>query len=128
MLLHVLDRGDHSVPPLPWDPAGLEKAARAPRTRSRRPAADPSLNAAGRSASIEDGADRLERESAALAKEVQRLRARASQQDESLARLADALCALRSDRQELHAENRKLRLALRESHRPSSRAVRVRIA
>jgi chromosome segregation ATPase len=63
-----------------------------------------------------------------LIEELERLRARASQQEESLARLADALSALRSDREELRAENRELRQALGEERRLRSRARVVRFA
>jgi hypothetical protein len=112
----MLDRGDDGNVPFPLrHPPGLAASARAPRTRSQRPAADTSLTAAGRSASISDNGPPELGDKSALSEEVERLRARVSQQDESLARLADALGALRSDRDALDAENRKLRLSLRES-------------
>jgi hypothetical protein len=68
-----------------------------------RPAVKP-LTAAGRTAS--DGA---------LVREVEQLRRRATQQDETTVRLVEALRTLRRGCQALREENRELRAALEHS-------------
>jgi hypothetical protein len=52
-----------------------------------------------------------------LESEVAKLRRRVGQQDESIARLAEALRALRRAGQALRAENRELRLAVQQADR-----------
>jgi hypothetical protein len=73
---------------------------------------------AGRTGSSEGGAEPFESaERAELTNEVERLRKRARQQEEALARLVEALSAMRRGGRALRAENRELRLALQEASR-----------
>ena len=84
-------------------------------TGSPRSAAE-SLNAAGRSTSPEHGDTPGEQKKRdPLLEEVERLRKRVNQQEESLVRMAVGLGALRRAGQALRAENRELRLAVHES-------------
>ena len=121
----MLNRGeDNVVPLLSRHPSSLsESAKRAPLPSSPRPAAE-SLTAAGRSTSPERGdALRGQKERDPLLDELQRLRKRVNQQEESLARLAAALRALRRAGQALRAENRELRLAVQESEAAAEEGV-----
>jgi hypothetical protein len=109
----VLDRGDdNTVPFLPRHPSAIKASADGAETPTR-PAAD-SLTVAGRPTSTSAGlGDSTERHS--LAKEVERLRKRARQQDETLIHVARAMRSLRRAGQALRAENRELRLALQQA-------------
>jgi hypothetical protein len=86
-----------------------------PPTGTPRPAAE-SLNAAGRSNSSESGVPSGEQKKRdPLLEEVERLRKRVNQQEESIVRMAAGLRALRRAGQALRAENRELRLAVHQS-------------
>jgi hypothetical protein len=109
----VLDRGDDNIVPfLSRHPSAITTSTdgAAPPTR---PAAD-SLTVAGRPTSTSGGrGDLAERHS--LAKEVERLRRRVRQQDETLVHVARAMRSLRRAGQALRAENRELRLAVQQA-------------
>jgi hypothetical protein len=113
----VLNRGEDNVRSVlsRRESSRSESTTPVPLTGTPRPAAE-SLNAAGRSNSSESGVPSGEQKKRdPLLEEVERLRKRVNQQEESIVRMAAGLGALRRAGQALQAENRELRLAVRES-------------